>query len=147
MKRLPGWRSRMQAMIAEVRRRDFAWDDFDCGPAWAGRHVDHMLGTSIAARYAGRYRDARGAARLVAAEGHRDLAELVSSHLPEWLDEAGRPAPSRARVGDLAAMAGEGPLGWSLGIVLGARILVLGASGVMSVDLLAAARAWKVGDA
>ncbi len=140
MRRLPGWRARMKAMVDELRRVPFKWGDHDCGPAWGARHVDLMLGTDFQELYEGIYGDALGARRWLKELGHASLEELVSSRLPEI-------HPSQARVGDLAAIATDGPFGCSLGIVNGERILVLGADGIMTVGLLTASRAWKVGDA
>jgi len=140
MKRLPGWRARMYAFVAEVGASPFAWGQLDCGPAWAGRHVELMTGVDIAAPFRG-YTDYAGAVVTFQRAGFATLGDLVSSLLPEL------PAPSMARTGDLAAIEAREPFGHALGIVNGARILVLGRDGYGSVDLLKACRAWRVGDA
>lgn len=141
MRRLPGWRRRMAAFIDEVRRHPLAWGEFDCGPAFAGRHVELMTGDDLAARWRGQYDSPAGALRLIRAAGFGDLGDLVASLLPEI-------HPSTARIGDLAGVPAEGGFGIGLGIVAGDRIFVLHPDdGLGTVDLLAARRAWRVGDA
>lgn len=140
MRRLPGWRSRMEKFIDQVKASAFDWGDFDCGPNWVGRHVEVMTGVDLTGPYRGDYSDAAGALRLIRKAGFKDLGDLVSFHLQEI-------HPSRARLGDIMAFASETPIGCSLGICNGERVLVLGEKGVVSVDRLAAVRAWRVGDA
>lgn len=147
MKRVPDWRSRMHAFIAEVGATPFDWKSFECGVAWAGRHVELMTGADVAAPFRGRFKDEVSALRMIRKAGFADLGELVSSLLEEHLGEDGKPASSRARTGDVAGIATSSKVGMSLGIVSGSRILTVGLRGYETVDLLKADRAWKVGDA
>ncbi|MFD1330264.1 DUF6950 family protein [Mycoplana ramosa] len=136
--RLPDWRRRYEAAIDDIMRTPFAWGTHDCGPGLAGRLVLAMTGTDLSAQYAGTYKDAAGAARLIKRLGFKDLAGLVGSMLPAI-------HPSRAEIGDIAAIAVDGPIGHALGVVNGERIFVLTETGIGTVDLLDAATCFKVG--
>ena len=138
MKRLPDWRNRLEAALDDIRRSPFAWGEHDCGPSLAGRAVLALTGEDIAAPYRGRYRTASEAVRLIRDEGFESLGDMAASVLPEV-------HPSRARIGDIAAFRMDSPLGHSLGVVIGERVLVLRHEGVGTMSLLQAHRAFKVG--
>lgn len=139
--RVPGWRGRMQAFLAEVGRREFAWDGADCAVAFVGEHVHSMLGQDLAAPYRGKFGDAFGALRTIRAAGYADLPSLVSSLLPAI-------PPSAAATADILGMPDpDSPIGFALGICSRDRILVLKERGYGSLDRCVASHAWRVGDA
>ncbi|CAD7055487.1 hypothetical protein RHAB21_00727 [Pseudorhizobium halotolerans] len=132
------WRRRYEAAIDEIKARPFVWGEHDCGPSLAGRLVHAMTGVDLSAQYAGTYHDALSAARLIRELGFETLGDLVASMLPPI-------HPSQAEIGDIAAIAMDGPIGHALGVVNGERIFVLTETGVGTVDLLDAAICFKVG--
>lgn len=138
MMRLPGWRARMTAFIDQVRRTPFAWGAFDCGPAFAGRHVALMTGEDVSARWRGRYDSAESALELIRDAGFTDLGALVGSVLEPC-------HPSQLRIGDLAGVVSGDAFGVGLGIVNGERVFVPAARGLGTVDLLGCATGWRVG--
>lgn len=137
--RLPGWPKRLEAFIDQVKANAFAWDGFDCGPNWAGRHVEVMTGHDPAAAFRGRYKSRNGALRVMRQAGHDDLADLVATMLPE-LEH-----PSQAIVGDIVAVRVDTAFKHALGICNGSTIFVLREDGIGLLDLLAADRAFRVG--
>lgn len=147
MKRHRDWRRRLERFIDEAERTPFAWGTADCGPEWAGRAIEAVLGIDIAAQFRGRYRTATGAAMVIRRAGHRDLANLVRALLAEATGADCEIHPSVARYGDLMAIPELTGVGWVLGICNGERILVRRADGKGTVERLAATRAWRLGDA
>ncbi|MFC6490907.1 DUF6950 family protein [Nitratireductor sp. GCM10026969] len=138
LRRIPGWRSRVEAVIDEIKYSPFAWGERDCGPWLVGRVVEAVTGEDLAAPYRGRYRTATGAVRLMQAEGFESLGDLVASLLPEI-------HPSQAKIADIAAFADDSALGFSLGVVNGERVFVMGENHLGTMNLLQAERAFRVG--
>ncbi|WP_440410609.1 DUF6950 family protein [Neorhizobium petrolearium] len=136
--RLPDWRRRYEAAIDEIKARPFKWYDHDCGRGLAVRLVLALTGVDLGAHYPDRYDDALGAARVLRAYGFQSLGEMVATLLPVI-------HPSRAEIGDIAAIVVDSPVGHALGVVNGERIFVLTETGIGTVDLLDAAMCFKVG--
>ena len=136
--RFPDWRRRYETAIDEIKRTPFQWGVHDCGPGLAGRLVLAMTGVDLSAQYAATYHDAASAARLIRDLGFSTLGDLVASMLPAI-------HPSKAEIGDIAAIAVDSPIGHGLGVVNGERIFVLTEAGLGTVDLLDAAMCFKVG--
>ena len=137
--RLPRWRGRLDTVLDEYRRTAFDWKTFNCG------HLAHscvlaVTGVSLARTVLGKARSLPTAVSAVRKAGFDNLGDYGASLLPEI-------HPSRANVGDIAAIPKDGPLGYSLGVVTGERIFVIGQDfdGLGTVDLLDATRAFKVG--
>lgn len=147
MNRLPGWRKRVELLIDNAKRRPLQYGVFDCGPEWAGRLVEALLGIDPAARFRGLYSSPEEAVSLIHAEGCADLGELVSKLLAEATGNTCDIHPSSARLFDLAGIAADGPFGVALAIVNGERLLVPGETMMRHVDRRAATRAWRLGDA
>lgn len=139
MKRLSDWHSRFVAAMEEARRTPFAWGEHDCGADWAGRAVEAITGTNPAPKSLCRYKTARGALGAMKRAGADNLADLVANYLPEI-------HPSRAVMGDIAAVKVDGPFSYALGVVNGPTILVRGPEGMRVVDLLEVDRAFAVGE-
>lgn len=138
MKRLPDWNARLHAFVDSVKRSPFAWASHDCFCGWAADAVEAMTGEDIATAYRSAYSTPKGAVDVMKAAGFATLADLVASHLPEI-------HLSQAHVGDIAAIEDDSPFGYTLGIVNGEMILVLGERAMGTVPLFSAARAFKVG--
>lgn len=130
--KLPDWRLRLRAYLAEADR-PFEWGTHDCG-AFAGGAVAAMTGANPHDEVAGRYRTARGAARALRRAGYGDHIALAAAHLDEV-------APKAARFGDIAMVDGEG--GPALGVVTGAHIAVLTPQGRGVVPLSEAKRVFR----
>ncbi|MGM4981865.1 DUF6950 family protein [Rhizobium sp. 11_C7_N12_5] len=133
------WRARFEAAVDEIKATPFEWGVHDCGPSFAGRLVLAVTGVDLAAQYAGSYSNEDEALAIVRHAGFATLGEMVASMLPEI-------HPSQARIGDVAAIKIDKPIGHALGVVNGERILVLMPSGgVGTVALTSASMAFKVG--
>ena len=137
--RRPDWRARFEAALDEIKAHPFAWGTHDCGPSFAGRLVLAVTGVDLAAQYAGTYSNEEEALAIIHGAGFTTLGEMVASMLPEI-------HPSQARIGDVAAIAVDRPIGHALGVVNGERIFVLlPTGGIGTVSLLTATMAFKVG--
>ncbi|MCF1744723.1 DUF6950 family protein [Paradevosia shaoguanensis] len=138
--RLPGWHARLDALIDSYRRAELSYGHFDCA-ILAALNVEALTGERIGKKAWWRYRSAEAGLRTMARAGFANLADMAASLLPE------HEHPSRAYVGDIAAIPAENAFGFALGIVGGERIFVLGEGydGLGTVDLLTATRAFKVG--
>ncbi len=139
LRRLPGWREAFAAEIDRIRRTPFSWGEHDCGPGLAGNLVLALTGVDLAAGYRGHYDDAAGAVRVMRAAGFASLGDMVASLLPEY------DHPSRARIGDVAAVAVESPIGHALGVIDYERVFVLTEAGLGTVDRSEIVRAFRVG--
>ncbi|MBN9568695.1 MAG: hypothetical protein J0H79_13930 [Alphaproteobacteria bacterium] len=136
MKRLPGWRARLQAAVAAAHRKSFAWGEHDCA-LFAADCVFAQTGVDLAASYRGTYSTAAGAMKTLKTMGASDLLALVADHLTEV-------HPSLAQKGDIAVMPGA-VTGWALGVVMGERAGFLGPDGFGTVPLAQIAKAFRVG--
>lgn len=147
MKRLPDWRRRLERFVDEAERTPFAWGAADCGPDWAGRAIEAVLGIDIAARYRGRYASVTEALRLLREAEVKSLGDLVGRLLEQATGANCEIHPSAARFGDIMAVPDGGPFVHTLGICNGERILVRRADGKGTVERTAATRAWRLGHA
>ena len=147
MRRHPDWRRRLEQLIDAVEREPFAFGSADCGPNWAGRAIEAVLGIDPAADYRGRYDSAAGALRVMREAGHADLAGMVGHVLALATGMICDIHPADARIGDLMAVADDSPFGFLLGICNGERVLVRRADGKGTLDRGLATRAWGLGHA
>lgn len=132
------WHSRLNAFVDEVRRQPFDWAQNNCGEHFAFGAVRAMTDEDIGAHYRGRYTTAIGAVRVMRRDGHENLGDLVASHLEET-------HTSEARLGDLAAIPDDSPFGYTLGIVNGDTVFVMGEDAVGVVPIEMATRVFRVG--
>ncbi|WP_457587282.1 DUF6950 family protein [Ensifer canadensis] len=137
LQRVDNWRGRFEQTIDEIRYRPFAWDA-ECAIHLCGRLVQAVTDIDVAAPYRGRFSTAAGAVRVMTNSGFSNLADLVASILPEI-------HPSQMEIGDVAAIADDSKFGFALGVCNGERIFVIKESGLGTVDMLDAKRAFKVG--
>lgn len=135
MKRYSFWRTALADYLRRVSSRPFVPGEHDCALFAAGG-VEAMTGEDFGAGYRGRYKTLAGGYRLLKKQGFDNHADLAASIFEEI-------HPSRAMVGDIAAIDGEG--GISLGVVQGEAILALTPDGrIAAVPLLSARRAFRV---
>lgn len=132
--RHPGWRGRLAAYLGTCAGRPFEWGTHDCALFAAGA-IEAMTGEDPGAAFRGRYRTFKGGLKALQKVGHADHVALAVA----LLDEV---PPAFAQAGDLAMI--QTPEGAAMGIVQGHRIYVLRPEGLATVDLLQAARAWRV---
>ncbi|MBV9549633.1 MAG: hypothetical protein JO256_08190 [Alphaproteobacteria bacterium] len=136
MKRLPGWRTRLNDCLEDMRRRPFQWGEHDCALGLAAPCVAAMTGIDLGAEWRGRYATADEARAVLAAAGHDDIGGLLASLFEEV-------PPAFAGHGDLATLPGENE-GLSIGVVTGAAVTVLGARGLSQTSRLNILRAFRV---
>lgn len=136
MKRLPGWRGRLDSVLTDARK-PFEWGIHDCCLGLAVPAVIALTGEDIGSPFRGKYTTAFGAIKAIRDAGFDDLETLAASHFSEG-------HPSSARVGDLAAIKAV-DTGWALGVVIGSRIGVLRPDGYGTLGLLEADKVFLVG--
>jgi len=133
MTRLPNWKKRLTAYLAEVVDRPFKPGQHDCALFVAGA-VQAMTGDDLAKGWRG-YRSLTAGRRALAKRGYSDQVALAASMLPAI-------APAMAQAGDVAVVAGDdGP---ALGIVQGEMVFVLRREGLAILPRLAIEKAFKV---
>lgn len=131
--RLPDWEPRLSAWIAANRSREFAWGEWDC-ILMACSAVEAQTGVDPAAKYRGRYSDARGAAEALRVLGKGTLLKTVD-------DVFERRPVGRARRGDLVMRKG------AIGVCVGGTGLFVGdaehveTGGIVGTGLVPVARA------
>lgn len=123
---------RLQAFIESRRETPFAWGSHDCA-LFAADWVASATGTDPAQGLRGRYRTARGAARLIKREG--GLEAIADSRLGERIE------PKLAQRGDVVLL--EGSHGPTLGVCLGVDAAAPGEDGLMLVPMHNALAAWR----
>lgn len=138
MQRHPQWRARLAAALDDLSTQPFVWGSRDCLTGLFQGALGAVTNTDATLAWRGRYRSARGAVRVMRADGHADLASLVSSLLPE-ID------PDAAQLGDIAAIPSGDSFGYGLGIVTGETITAFGPDGPAHFPRAAMTRAFKVG--
>ena len=137
--RLPDWEDRLHDYLAGLAGASFAWGTLDCALFAAGA-VLAMTGDDPAAAFRDRYGTARGSVRALRKWGAGTLEATIAATF------ADRPL-AFARRGDLALV--DGPLGASVGVVVGADALFVGeedgAAGLVRFPRAAWRRCWGVG--
>ena len=133
--RLPDWKPRLLAFIAETAPRPLVYGQHDCALFAAGA-VQAMCGVDLAAAWRGHYATRLGGIRALRRAGFRDHIALAAHHFAEV-------AVAQARVGDLVVVAGDdGP---ALGLVQGQMIYVLRPDvGLGLVPMVAATKVFRV---
>lgn len=142
--RRPDWVARLHDFIDAVKRNAFDWKSLNCAEHFAAGAVLAMTDVDVAAPYRGSYRTAKGAAQVMKRNGFGNLAEMVAAHLPEITGVDGEPFVGGATMGDIAAIPKDDAFGFTLGVVNGEMILVLGETGMGMVPLFSATRAFRV---
>jgi hypothetical protein len=139
LKRLPGWRSRLDAAVEEIRRTSFDWSSqHDCFVGLVSKAVFALTGEDVATPYRGKYSTDLGALKTLHKAGFENLEALAASLLPEI-------PVSFARVGDIVTYQADDAFGCTFGVVNGERAFVLMPNGLGTMDILQARKAFKVG--
>lgn len=128
------FRPRLAAYVAVCARRNFRPGSHDCALFAAGA-VKEMTGQDLARGFRS-YRSLKAGRKRLADKGFEDLADFVASKLPEI-------PPLMAQVGDVAVLEDDNGQ-TALGIVQGPMIYVLRPSGLGTVPLADAKRAFRV---
>ena len=127
--RLPDWKPRLLAFIAETAPRPLVYGQHDCALFAAGA-VQAMCGVDLAAAWRGHYATRLGGIRALRRAGFADHIDVAARQFEAV-------AVATARVGDLAVVAGDdGP---ALGLVQGPMIYVLRPDGGLGLVPLAVA--------
>lgn len=113
--RLPDWKSRLIAYLAEAAHKPFQPGVHDCALFSAGA-VLAMTGVDFAADWRGRYTTLNGGLRVLRKAGFADHIELAAMSFDAV-------HPAFAQVGDLAVI--PSPEGDILGVLRGETIYVL----------------------
>ena len=132
--RLPDWRQRLVAYLAEAHRLPYVEGEHDCA-LFTASAVHAMTGVDYAAPYRGRYTTTRGGIRILRKDGFKDHIALAAHHLKE------KPV-SFAVPGDVAVADADD--GQALGIVQGENVYVLGLNGLWNLSLLSAVKCFEV---
>lgn len=148
--RIQGWEGRLAGAIA-AGRRPYKLGEHDCF-RFACAAVEALIGVDLWAPWAGRYRTKRQALRLLKQYAGEAALELgmpygsanVFTLAFSRLFGAAPEAIARAQRGDVAEYV-DGAGEQHLGIVNGARVVVLLESGLGDVPRSSCAHAWRIG--
>lgn len=137
--RKPLWISEFHALIDEIRRQPFDWQDHDCVLGLGARTVQALTGVRFGEEYADQFSDAASAYRLIRKLGFDNIADLLANYLPEY------DHPSEAQMGDIVTIPVDTQFKHSLGVVNGERVITMTETGIGTIDRLFADRAFRVG--
>jgi hypothetical protein len=132
--KVTGWEVLLAAAVDDARTRSFNWGTHDCA-TWAFElRRDLLGGDDTAALWRGRYRTARGAARVMRRLGWTSMSEAGVALL-------GMPLANvrLAQRGDLVLS----PDATSFGVCLGAQVAFLAPEGLTLRALTSCALAWR----
>jgi hypothetical protein len=133
--RLPGWRSALNGVIADHRRRIFAYGSADCA-LLAADAVLAETGVDLAAGFRGRYATLREGLALMQAAGFARHTDMIAANLPER-------HPALLRAGDLGFLeVGDVPVP---AVVLGALVAAHTENGLAFLDRTRLVRGFAVG--
>ncbi|MDS9468216.1 hypothetical protein RGQ15_11625 [Paracoccus sp. MBLB3053] len=136
--RLPDWRARFAAEMDRQRCLPFAWGRQDCVIGLACGAVEAITGADLAVGWRSKYKSPKSALKALRAKGYDGVADLVAGHLPEI-------EPALARIGDLALITDDGPLGHAIGIVDASGLIVITETGHGRAPRDRMTRAFQVG--
>lgn len=133
--KVTGWEVLLAAAVDDARTRSFNWGTHDCA-TWAFElRRDLLGGDDTAALWRGRYRTARGAARVMRRLGWASMPEAGVALLGVPLADV-----RLAQRGDLVLS----PDATSFGVCLGAQVAFLGPEGLTLRALSSCALAWRI---
>lgn len=140
MTRFEDWPIRLDRFLQAASGRPFSWGGHgggsDCA-LFAADAVQAIRGDDPAAAFRGRYTTAIGAARALKRYGAGDLESTATMMLGEPLAN-----PLLAQRGDVVSVDTEdGP---ALGVCVGAKVAVVGKTGLVQMQLRGARKAWRV---
>jgi hypothetical protein len=137
LERREGWEGRLAAVLEDARGRSYVLGEHDCFRL-ACAAVEALTGVDLWAAWAGRYRTRREALALLASYGG-----TFTGAFSRLFGAAPEPI-ALARRGDIAEY--QDPRGERhLGVVNGARVVLLLAAGVEGIPRSACRHAWRIG--
>ncbi|HCY99803.1 MAG: hypothetical protein A3D16_20725 [Rhodobacterales bacterium RIFCSPHIGHO2_02_FULL_62_130] len=133
--KVTGWEVLLAAAVDDARSRSFTWGTHDCA-TWAfDLRRDLIGGDDTAAHWRGRYRTARGAARVMRRLGWSSMRQAGTALLGVPLADV-----RLAQRGDLVLS----PDASSFGVCLGAQVAFLAPEGLTLRALSSCALAWRI---
>jgi hypothetical protein len=133
--KVAGWETVLAAAVDDARTRSFNWGTHDCA-TWAFDLRRELTGgDDTAALWRGRYRTARGAARVMRRLGWASMRQAGTALLGTPLADV-----RLAQRGDLALS----PDSTSFGVCLGAQVAFLAPEGLTLRPLTSCALAWRI---
>lgn len=133
--KLDDWQAQLRDYLRSIAREPFFIGKHDCATFTAAA-VKAMTGRDYMRGLRGYRTVSEGLRKVQAVTGHADHIAYVASIFDEV-------APSFAQVGDIAVVEGIG--GDALGIVQGAHVYTIGATGLGVVPMTHIRRAFRVG--
>lgn len=134
-KKTPGWQIRLVEYLRTVAATPLRPGEHDCG-LFFGRGVEIMTGLDYTTPFRGKYRKIEDGLKMLQDMGFENHVEYAASILPEL------PSVLFAQRGDGAVVEENG--GFSLGIVQGENVYVVGMNGLAIVPLTRATRTFRV---
>lgn len=135
--RVDNWLVEYHNTINVIRLNPFQWGNGDCLYGLAVPVLKAMTGNDYFAKYADKYKTAKGAIKIMRKAGFETLADLVASELQEI-------HPSRCTIGDIVAIPTDDEFGFSIGVANGERVFVMQETGLATRDLLESKRAFRI---
>ena len=133
--KVTGWEGLLAAVVDDARTRSFIWGTHDCA-TWAfDLRRDLTGGDDTAVLWRGRYRTARGAARVMRRLGWASMSEAGIALLGVPLTNV-----RLAQRGDLVLS----PEATSFGVCLGAQVAFLAPESLTLRALSSCALAWRI---
>jgi hypothetical protein len=126
-----GWEKRLDACIDRLKNEPFKWGQHDCS-LFALDCADAQFGTSFASNWRGKYKNYRGAYRILEQNG--GYSEILESY-----GFVKKPI-LMAKRGDLAFIGGD----MAMGVVVGDRIIATAEDGLKSVPISRALYVWEL---
>ena len=138
---------RLNAALAARKDRPFEWGRNDCG-LFACDLLQAVSGIDFAAPFRGKYKSARGAARVLKRFAGLPASAKATAGLEAAVEKIAE-ARNREEVKPLMAQRGDlvlldMPEGPALGVCLGAWVAAAGETGMVRVELREARRAWRI---
>lgn len=135
------WPERLAAMVEEARNKPFAWGSHDCA-LWACSVIAMLTDIDPAESVRGTYQTTVGAVRALRELGGHHLRD-VALHLADLYDFPEIP-PAMAQRGDLVLCPSGAEWPEALGVCLGAKAAITGATRLTFVPMSTALLAWRI---
>lgn len=135
--RVDNWRSEFSKAIDDMRHKPFSWGENDCAVGLVRNLIKAMTGEDVCKEYFKKYKTPAGGYKLMKNAGFENIGDMVASVLKEI-------HISEAAIGDIVAIKTDDKFGYALGVVNNDRVFVMSETGVGTVNLFSAERAFRV---